>query len=560
VTPAIRRPRRAFFYWQDLRVLALWLACATVFTLAVAESAQATHVRPGGGTPWRVPLVPVYGQCTTAAQDSNHVAPLALDSCSSPTLLSPLLTTGNAGAQNGFVRLDVFCTDGGTPPCVGSAGDQADVKITTFLSDVRCAGLNPICPNGAESDYDPDPPPSPRITFATNRDGDQEIYTMAPDGTNPLRVTSVGGVDTEPDWAPGGDRITFTSQRDGNLEIYTMNANGALQARATVESASDIEPAWSPNGARIAFASARDGNEEIYAIASNGADPTRLTNDLATDRRPDWSPDSDKIVFQSNRDGNDEIYVMNADGTGVATRLTNDAAADGAPNWSPDGSQIAFQSDRDGNDEIYVMNADGTDPTRLTNDAAADRAPSFSPDGSQIAFQSDRDGNDEIYVMNADGTNQTNVTNDPASDVLPEFGLAPAGGPDDMFGSAVIRITDHANAADGGPTPTPCPTGSGNPPCVTATVLDLPFSVPLDCVTVGSPTFRPGSTCVINTSVDVLIPNTVKELQRAVVSINAITFFDPGPDGDISPGAAPCPPFCGTGDESPYVTQGIVLP
>jgi Tol biopolymer transport system component len=549
---------RALSFGKDLRAAALSLACATVLMLVPAGVAQATHVRPGGGSPWRVPLVPVYAECTTATQDSNHVAPLAFDSCSNPTPVSPILTTGNAGAQNGFVRLDVFCTDGGTPPCSGSPGDQADIRITTLLSDVRCAGLNLVCPNGAGSDYDPDPPPIPRIAFSTNRDADQEVYTMAADGTDLVRVTNLTGVDTEPDWAPGGDRITFTSQRDGNSEIYTSNANGSLQVRLTVNSASDVEPAWSPGGGLIAFSSARDGNDEIYTINANGSSSQRLTNDAASDRRPDWSPDGTKIAFQTDRDGNDEVYVMNADGTGQIN-VSNDAGADRAPSWSADGTRIAFQSDRDGNDEVYVMNADGTGQINVSNDAGGDRSPSFSPDDAQIAFQTDRDGNDEVYVMNADGTGQINVTNNSASDVLPEWALAPVGGPDDMFGSAVIRITDHANAADPG-TATPCPSGSGNPPCVTATVLDLPFSVPLDCVTEGSPTFRPGSTCVINTSVDVLIPNTVKELQRAVVSINAITFFDPGPDGDITPGAAPCPPFCGTGDESPYVTQGIFLP
>jgi hypothetical protein len=87
--------------------------------------------RPGGGTPFRAPLVPAYRQCTTATQDSNHIAPLNLDSCSSPALESDLLTTSTAGRLNGSARLDVVVGSTSTPE------DEADVRISASMSDVR---------------------------------------------------------------------------------------------------------------------------------------------------------------------------------------------------------------------------------------------------------------------------------------------------------------------------------------------------------------------------------------------------------------------------------------
>src|SRR3972149_244325 len=71
--------------------------------------------------------------------------------------------------------------------------------------------------------------------------------------------------------AVSNGKIAFVSQRDGNEEIYTMNADGSNVQRLTFDVVgspkSDLSPAWSPDGTRIAFVSNRDGgNYEIYVM------------------------------------------------------------------------------------------------------------------------------------------------------------------------------------------------------------------------------------------------------------------------------------------------------
>ena len=259
-----------------------------------------------------------------------------------------------------------------------------------------------------------------KIAFASQRDGNNEIYVMNADGTNQVRLTNNPANDESPTWSPDRSRIAFASQRDGNNEIYVMNADGTNQVRLTNNNAAENSLVWSPNGSKIAFRSERDGNFEIYVMNVDGTNQTRLTNNNANDGVQAWSPDSSKIAFTSERDGNFEIYVMNADGTNQV-RLTNNNAADNFPAWSPNGSKIAFASERDGNFEIYVMNADGNNQTRLTNNSFRDNVPAWSPDSNKIAFASERDGNFEIYVMNADGNNQTRLTNNGAIDGLPSW-------------------------------------------------------------------------------------------------------------------------------------------
>ena len=208
-------------------------------------------------------------------------------------------------------------------------------------------------------------------------------------------------------WSPDGQHIAFASNRDGNFEIYVMGSDGSNPRRLTNHDNHDARaesPSWSPDGQHIAFVSNRDGNFEIYVMGSDGSNPRRLTSNSARAESPSWSPDGQHIAFESYRDGNFEIYVMDSDGSNPR-HLTNHAAEDRAPSWSPDGQHIAFESNRDGNREVYVMGSDGSNPLRLTNHAAEDGAPSWSPDGQHIAFSSDRDGNFEIYVMGSDGSN-----------------------------------------------------------------------------------------------------------------------------------------------------------
>lgn len=260
-----------------------------------------------------------------------------------------------------------------------------------------------------------------RIAFASNRDGNYEIYTANPDGSNPIRLTTNTTTDTNPAWSPDGTRIAFQSSRDGNVEVYVMNADGTSPVRLTNNTATDGSPAWSPDGTRLAFASNRESAYKIFSVNADGSNLVRLTDNTAADDFPAWSPDGTKIIFATLRHGTTyEIYSMNADGTNQI-RLTTNTANDSEPQWSLDGSKIVFSTLRDGNSEIYSMNPDGTSPLRLTSNTTVDSSPWWSPDGSRIVFVTARDGNNEIYAMNADGTNPQRLTTNTFIDEQPSW-------------------------------------------------------------------------------------------------------------------------------------------
>jgi TolB protein len=175
-----------------------------------------------------------------------------------------------------------------------------------------------------------------KIAFVTDRDGNDEIYVMNADGSNPTNLTNNPAFDADPDWSPDGTKIAFSTHRDGNYEIYVMNADGSSPVNRTNNAATDVHPAWSPDGTKIAFTTDRDGvgvNDEVYVMNANGSAPTRVSNHPASELEPDWSPDGTKIVVRTDRGfPNQEIYIMNSDGS-APTNLTNNAAYDSLPSW-----------------------------------------------------------------------------------------------------------------------------------------------------------------------------------------------------------------------------------
>ncbi|MFP4438894.1 MAG: DUF5050 domain-containing protein [Chloroflexaceae bacterium] len=268
-----------------------------------------------------------------------------------------------------------------------------------------------------------------RIVFASDRDGNSEIYAMNADGSEVTRLTNYPADEGDPAWSPDNSQIVFTSDRDGNSEIYVMNADGSGIINISNHPAADIQPAWSPDG-RIAFTSDRDGNYEVYVMNADGSGVTNVSNHPDLDGTPGWSSDGTRIAFTSARGQGRGIYVINADGTGII-RLSEDTYlhSEASPDWSPDGTQIVFQTSRGqlfpAGYSIGLMNADGSGITGVYTDQGENFFPSWSPDGTRIAFARSRARVDEapdIYLINPDGSGEVNLTNNPAvTDTQPDW-------------------------------------------------------------------------------------------------------------------------------------------
>ena len=261
----------------------------------------------------------------------------------------------------------------------------------------------------------------PRIVFASNRDGDWDIYSMDVNGNNVVQLTDHPASDEDPACSPDGRRIAFRSERDGTPDLYVMDRDVDNVIRLSSDNSRDGRPSWSPDGSKIAFSSSRWAvrNSEIYVMDADGENEINLTKHKWDDVRPSWSPDGSKIAFVSFRDGGADtprhIFVMNADGT-ARRNLTEDTGLTNSfsPTWSPDGGKIAFDSRLHWmNGDIYVMTAEGKKLERLTDEEGNNRQPAYVRNGTRIAFESDRDGDYKIYLMDPNGRNVVKLTRTP---------------------------------------------------------------------------------------------------------------------------------------------------
>ncbi len=262
----------------------------------------------------------------------------------------------------------------------------------------------------------------PRIVFASNRDGNWDIYSMDAKGKNLLQLTDHPKSDEYPAFSPDGRRIAFKSERDFKPDLYVMDRDGNNVIRLTNDNDFESRPSWSPDGTKIAFSAFRFlvGNSEIYVMDADGNNQINLTKHEMDDSVPNWSPDGSKIAFAS-KPADDimftayHIFVMNADGK-ERRNLTDDTdlTASFSPSWSPDGKSIVFSSRPNISEgHIYVMTATGKRLERLTKGKDYNGSPVYSPDGTKIAFESTRDGDWNIYVMDTDGWGTVKLTKTP---------------------------------------------------------------------------------------------------------------------------------------------------
>ena len=280
-------------------------------------------------------------------------------------------------------------------------------------------------------------PLSGQIAFASDKDGDFEIYLMNTDGTSLRQLTENEGIDYPSSWSPDGRKLAFISDRTGTSEIFVMEIDGSGSViQLTDDSGRDFEPIWSPDGRKIAFNSWSDGDSEIFVMDPDGTNLVQLTDNDVIESVYSWSPDSQKLAFfrapKSIFNPDSEIFVMNADG-GNAIQLTDNDTHDLFPAWSPDGQTITFTSWSEAaswvkigpdtfhqpiDSNIYLMNADGSEVRQLTYDNVSIGA-SWSPDGQFIAFTfGSRNPNfkSEIHVMDTNGSRRKTLIDWPDSD------------------------------------------------------------------------------------------------------------------------------------------------
>jgi TolB protein len=228
-------------------------------------------------------------------------------------------------------------------------------------------------------------PDGTRIAFgAADMDGNWEIYTIQSDGSELTRLTNHPAADGFPghvieggvNWSPVGNRIVFSSDREGQEDIYTINADGSDLTRLTIDPASDTGPSWSPDGMRIIFSSKRTVPEDrpaesdLYVMQADGSGITKLVDFDGGEWEAAWSPDSEYIAFSAHGRGPfsgdiavGRLFLINTESAELNQLPEYDLVSMRSPTWSSDSQRLAFSAfpkTQCCQSSIYVMNKDGS--------------------------------------------------------------------------------------------------------------------------------------------------------------------------------------------------------
>lgn len=132
-----------------------------------------------------------------------------------------------------------------------------------------------------------------------------QVWKVRADGTDLTQLTTGTYDDRQPNWSPSGNRILFQRRTppDGQWDIYTIAPDGSNLQNVMGNSAGDeTDASWSPGGTCIVYSSDNITLPvpNILVVLTVGGVPIRVTfSDVHEDSAPSWSPDGQWIAFES---------------------------------------------------------------------------------------------------------------------------------------------------------------------------------------------------------------------------------------------------------------------
>ncbi len=255
-------------------------------------------------------------------------------------------------------------------------------------------------------------PETAKIVFTSRRDGNFEIYSMNPDGSDQINLTQHRAKDASPVWSPTGEQILFTSDRGGIEDLYLMDADGTNVRQVFKKLIGREFPTWSPDGKTLAYQ--RFHTFSIYTASIDGKDEEELTAGLW----PAWSPNGSEIAFMAAKfiwaeNGNLRLPNVRVQIIHLQTYVEEELLPGEIwmfyPTWAPDSAQIAFSwrgihekgrgiGDRMG---IHIANRDGSGLRKIIDAEAPESAfrPTWSPDGNELIYNKGVGGVRDLFKV-----------------------------------------------------------------------------------------------------------------------------------------------------------------
>lgn len=200
-----------------------------------------------------------------------------------------------------------------------------------------------------------------------------DIYKVGVTGGKAVQLTTHPAYDSNPVWSPDGKQIAFASDRNGNFDVFVMSSEGGVATRVTTHSASEIPYTFTPDGKEVVYGTQiqdpaqsalfpTGAMTELYKASIAGGRPGQV---LATPAEAVCFSGSGETFLYQNRKGFENEWRKHH--TSSITRdlflydiksethqqLTDNPEEDRDPVFSPDGKTIYFLSERGGTFNVY---------------------------------------------------------------------------------------------------------------------------------------------------------------------------------------------------------------
>jgi Tol biopolymer transport system component len=264
-------------------------------------------------------------------------------------------------------------------------------------------------------------PDNTKIAVAAAKRDIANIFIVKPNGQVISQITK-RGMNTDPDYSPDNIHIAFASDADGDDDIYLYNIQTKELANLTDNSAKDFSPSFSPDGKEIVFISNMDNEYkwEIYRMDLEHRNPKRLTNNTYWDGFPKFTPDGKKIIFSSKRNGSEDIYIMNCNGGGEKVFYATEADENDPQIFN---EYLFFKSNQSGEWVIYRYNMETDEIYALTDDKYPNWNPRISLHGSRLVLARKVKSQWRLYYLDLEhGVPSIEITRkiEELYDVIPE--------------------------------------------------------------------------------------------------------------------------------------------
>lgn len=260
-------------------------------------------------------------------------------------------------------------------------------KKEIFICDTDGQNLIKLTNNGATNLSPTWSPDASQIAYTSYILNNPDIFILPITGGRPRMLFGGRGLNYGSDWSPANNRITFASSnnQNGDQEIYSIRPDGKDLVQVTHDPWSiDVSPTWSPDGKYIAFVSSRYGDKpQVLAAPASGGTALRISRTGGYNTDPSWgkSPTGEYIAYCGRAGGGLDILAVSM-GKNLQVLETlaiiTTPGADETPSFSPDGRFIAYSHGFSNEYDIYMTSVREQKPRCIIKLSGKEMAPVWS--------------------------------------------------------------------------------------------------------------------------------------------------------------------------------------